>query len=77
MPTQTRQEYDVRDLLPCLLDAGPFDEYKPLARELGILDKLVVRNNVVDIENYVHRIGRTGRIGKDGIAISFATPEAW
>jgi 3-methylcrotonyl-CoA carboxylase beta subunit len=23
-----RQEYDVRDLLPCLLDAGPFDEVK-------------------------------------------------
>src|SRR5262249_34434451 len=22
-----------------------------------------------------HRIGRTGRIGKDGVAISFATPE--
>src|SRR2546430_3848303 len=21
-------EYDVRDLLPCILDAGPFDEYK-------------------------------------------------
>jgi L-malate glycosyltransferase len=33
---------------------GPFDEFKPLARELGILDKLVVRNNVVDIENYVN-----------------------
>jgi ATP-dependent RNA helicase DeaD len=29
----------------------------------------------MDIENYVHRIGRTGRIGRDGIAISFATPE--
>src|SRR6476620_12123211 len=29
----------------------------------------------MDIENYVHRIGRTGRIGKDGIAISFASPE--
>jgi ATP-dependent RNA helicase DeaD len=29
----------------------------------------------MDIENYVHRIGRTGRIGKDGIAISFVTPE--
>ncbi len=25
---QPRQEYDVRDLLPCLLDAEPFDEYK-------------------------------------------------
>ena len=22
------KEYDIRDLLPCLLDAGPFDEYK-------------------------------------------------
>src|SRR5438093_6774204 len=21
-------EYDIRDLLPCILDAGPFDEYK-------------------------------------------------
>lgn len=28
-----------------------------------------------DIENYVHRIGRTGRIGRDGIAISFVTPD--
>jgi ATP-dependent RNA helicase DeaD len=28
-----------------------------------------------DPENYVHRIGRTGRIGADGIAILFATPE--
>jgi ATP-dependent RNA helicase DeaD len=28
-----------------------------------------------DVENYVHRIGRTGRMGKDGIAISFVLPE--
>jgi acetyl-CoA carboxylase carboxyltransferase component len=27
-PTSARQEYDLRDLLPCFLDAGPFDEYK-------------------------------------------------
>jgi 3-methylcrotonyl-CoA carboxylase beta subunit len=27
-PANPRQEHDVRDLLPCLLDAGPFDEYK-------------------------------------------------
>jgi acetyl-CoA carboxylase carboxyltransferase component len=27
-PGNPRQEYDIRDLLPCLLDAGPFDEYK-------------------------------------------------
>jgi ATP-dependent RNA helicase DeaD len=28
-----------------------------------------------DPENYVHRIGRTGRIGADGIAIAMVTPE--
>jgi ATP-dependent RNA helicase DeaD len=27
-----------------------------------------------DVESYVHRIGRTGRAGKDGIAISLVTP---
>jgi 3-methylcrotonyl-CoA carboxylase beta subunit len=25
---EARHEYDIRDLLPCLLDEGPFDEYK-------------------------------------------------
>src|SRR5205085_6168710 len=29
----------------------------------------------MDPENYVHRIGRTGRIGRDGIAIAFVTKE--
>ena len=29
----------------------------------------------VEEESYVHRIGRTGRAGADGIAISFCTPE--
>ncbi len=28
-----------------------------------------------DPENYVHRIGRTGRIGADGVAILFVTPD--
>ncbi len=28
-----------------------------------------------DVENYVHRIGRTGRAGMEGKAISFATPD--
>jgi ATP-dependent RNA helicase RhlE len=28
-----------------------------------------------DAENYVHRIGRTGRAGQEGRAVSFATPE--
>src|SRR5438067_6669548 len=26
--SEPRQEYDIRDLLPCILDEEPFDEYK-------------------------------------------------
>ncbi len=37
-----------------LLAAGPFDEYMPLAEELGVLPNLIVCSNVVDIENYLH-----------------------
>jgi ATP-dependent RNA helicase DeaD len=29
----------------------------------------------LDPENYVHRIGRTGRLGADGVAVAFVTPE--
>jgi ATP-dependent RNA helicase DDX23/PRP28 len=28
-----------------------------------------------DIQSYTHRIGRTGRAGKSGVAITFLTPE--
>ncbi|MDD5216649.1 MAG: DEAD/DEAH box helicase [Candidatus Omnitrophica bacterium] len=38
--------------------------------------ELVLNYDLPDeAENYVHRIGRTGRIGNQGHAISFATPE--
>jgi L-malate glycosyltransferase len=37
-----------------ILAGGPFDEYRPLARELGIANRLIVRHDVVDIENYIH-----------------------
>lgn len=37
-----------------ILAGGPFDEYRPLAKELGVMSKLVIRPNVVDIENYLN-----------------------
>jgi ATP-dependent RNA helicase RhlE len=38
--------------------------------------ELVINHDLPDdIENYVHRIGRTGRAGKTGHAITLATPE--
>ena len=30
-----------------------------------------------EAETYVHRIGRTGRAGSEGVAVSFCTAEEW
>ncbi len=47
------------------------------ARGLDVNDVSHVFNYHIpfDSQSYVHRIGRTGRAGKDGIAISLVTPE--
>jgi len=47
------------------------------ARGIDINDLTHVINYALphDPESYVHRIGRTGRAGKEGTAITFVTPE--
>jgi len=47
------------------------------ARRIDVIDiELVINYDLPDDpENYVHRIGRTGRAGKDSLAISIATPD--
>ncbi len=47
------------------------------ARGLDIKDVKVVYNFDLpnDTESYVHRVGRTGRAGNEGLAISFFTPD--
>ena len=38
--------------------------------------EIVINYNLPqDVESYIHRIGRTGRAGKTGVAISFVTPK--
>lgn len=37
-----------------ILAGGPFDPFLPLVQKLGIGDRVVVKSNVVDIENYIH-----------------------
>lgn len=36
-----------------VLAGGPFEPFRPLVRQLGIGKRIVVRHNVVDIENYI------------------------
>ena len=47
------------------------------ARGLDInnIDLVVNFDVPMDFENYLHRIGRTGRAGKEGIAVSFVTKQ--
>ncbi len=49
------------------------------ARGIDVQDLTHVINYSLpqDPESYVHRIGRTGRAGKEGIAITFITPEEY
>jgi len=44
---------DVPRVKLLILAGGSFDEFRPAVKELGIADKLVIRRDVVDIENYV------------------------
>lgn len=47
------------------------------ARGIDINDlEMVINYDLPDVaETYVHRIGRTGRAGKEGLAVSFCSPE--
>ncbi|PZM86674.1 MAG: ATP-dependent helicase [candidate division SR1 bacterium] len=49
------------------------------ARGIDVNDVSHVINYALpqDIESYVHRVGRTGRAGKTGIAISFVSPQEY
>ncbi len=49
------------------------------ARGIDVRDiGLVVNYDLPDVsEDYVHRIGRTGRAGKSGVAVSLATPDQY
>src|SRR5215831_5358519 len=45
---------DVPRVKLLILAGGSFDEFRSAAKEMGIMGNLVVRRDVVDIENYVH-----------------------
>ena len=49
------------------------------ARGIDINDLSHVINYAIpqEVESYVHRIGRTGRAGKEGTAITFITPQEY
>ena len=47
-----------------------------LARGIDVQQvSLVINYEMPDRENYIHRIGRTGRFGRKGTSINFVTPK--
>jgi N-acetyl-alpha-D-glucosaminyl L-malate synthase BshA len=57
IPDVLRVLAEVRDLDQVkllVLAGGSFDEYRPLVRKLGLEKRLVVKPNVLDIENYLN-----------------------
>jgi glycosyltransferase involved in cell wall biosynthesis len=45
---------DVPEAKLLLLAGAPFDEFRPLVKQLGVARRLVVLPRVLDIENYIH-----------------------
>ena len=45
--------------------------------DVGDIDLVINFDLSRNSDDHVHRIGRTGRAGKEGLAISFVTPKDW
>merc|ERR1719282_1101892 len=74
--TQEKREKAIADFKAAKLT--PLVATDVAARGLDVQDVQLVVNYTfpLTIEDYVHRIGRTGRAGKDGLAICFFCPES-
>merc|ERR1712137_1265568 len=74
--TQDKREKAMADFKACKLT--PLIATDVASRGLDVQDVEPVINYTfpLTIEDYVHRIGRTGRAGKNGLAISFFCPES-
>lgn len=73
--SQRDREFTIKDFKKGSLDILIATDVA--ARGLDVNDVSHVFNYHIpfDSQSYVHRIGRTGRAGKDGVAISIVTPE--
>jgi N-acetyl-alpha-D-glucosaminyl L-malate synthase BshA len=45
---------DQRNVKLLVLAGEPFEPFRPLVKRLGIEDRVIVKENVLDIENYLH-----------------------
>ncbi|WP_375407523.1 DEAD/DEAH box helicase [uncultured Amnibacterium sp.] len=71
---QAQRERTVNQLKSGKLDILVATDVAARGLDVDRISHVVNYDLPIDTESYVHRIGRTGRAGRSGIAISFVTP---
>jgi ATP-dependent RNA helicase DeaD len=71
---QTQRERTVNQLKSGKLDILVATDVAARGLDVDRISHVVNYDLPIDTESYVHRIGRTGRAGRSGVAISFVTP---
>lgn len=71
---QVQRERTVNQLKAAKLDILVATDVAARGLDVERISHVVNYDIPIDTESYVHRIGRTGRAGRSGVAISFVTP---
>ena len=71
---QTQRERTIEQLRKGKLDILVATDVAARGLDVQRISHVVNHDIPTDTESYVHRIGRTGRAGRSGVAISFVTP---
>jgi ATP-dependent RNA helicase DeaD len=71
---QAQRERTIDQLRKSKLDILVATDVAARGLDVPRISHVVNHDSPTDTESYVHRIGRTGRAGRPGVAISFVTP---
>jgi len=71
---QVQRERTIDQLRKSKLDILVATDVAARGLDVPRISHVINHDIPTDTESYVHRIGRTGRAGRDGVAISFVTP---
>ncbi|MDD2779427.1 MAG: helicase-related protein, partial [Candidatus Methanomethylophilaceae archaeon] len=72
---QSRREKVIRDLKEGRIDLLIATDVAARGLDIDDIEYVINYDMPDDVDTYIHRIGRTGRAGREGVAVSFVTSD--